>query len=826
MIQIKVLLKGKSVNKMKKFIYLAVFAISFSVLVFETILLKFFTYKMISSWAFLIVSIAFLGIGASGTYLYLKRDETLQKPNFLFLSNFSTLYTLSIPLSIMLFVWFPFSPPQHLLLQNAIFSLFYMFLFAIPFFLSGICITYILSLKEFHVGRVLFFDLIGAGLGSISCILLLRILGAYGVLILSISSAYLSAMIFSSLSAKAHTKSALKVKIFLPIVLCFALLVYPYIMVHFYQFDIVSTNRDEQQFKIFKDDFHGIEATYWNPITRIDLSKEGESNRYLYLYGLAKKYHNKKYTGRYILLDSGAATRQFRFDGDRTTKEFFGHFLFSIPYRLMNNVKDALIIGPGGGLEILIGKYFKVNHIDAVDINSDIIDILTGRNKNDKMSDIYSRFTLSDNETLVRYYTQEGRSFLSRDAVSKYDIVQLTGVDLLSALMSGGMILSESYLYTQEALGYYYNALRENGYMQICYWGGPYALRLFITSLEMLSSKGVYDPGQSLVVVDDGQGFTELIIKKGIFSNRETMEIKKICEEDGFGILFMPESGENIRGEIHYFLAFRPESRKMLIKSLSYNVRPTHDDKPFFYAIYNANFWALGLSHNETALVLTFIGTFLAFIFILLPLIVKQLKSKPTEKIPFKFLPFFGIVGLAFSLIEVVILQKFAIFVGGPFYTMGVTLPAILIFYSIGAFSTAKIKLSTTRLLAISTIGIVLYGILGYLFLDKTIKNLFYLSHLGRVILTIILVSPLAFFIGFPTPVVLEAIKNKIDRNIVSWMWGVNSCGNVIGALLFAPISQMIGFNLLLLISCCLYLIALLFLRRINSDIAINDNLS
>jgi len=49
---------------MKKIVYLAIFFISYSVFIFEIILLKFLAFKIISSWAFLVISIAFLGIGA------------------------------------------------------------------------------------------------------------------------------------------------------------------------------------------------------------------------------------------------------------------------------------------------------------------------------------------------------------------------------------------------------------------------------------------------------------------------------------------------------------------------------------------------------------------------------------------------------------------------------------------------------------------------------------------------------------------------------------------------------------------------------------------
>ncbi|MCM8797577.1 MAG: hypothetical protein NC923_06880, partial [Candidatus Omnitrophica bacterium] len=530
---------------------------------------------------------------------------------------------------------------------------------------------------------------------------------------------------------------------------------------------------------------------------------------------------------------SGGATRQFRIDGEEKNKEFLGHFLFSIPYHL-NNVNDVLIIGPGGGLEILIGKYFKVRHIDAVDINSDIINILTGRNKNDRLRDIYSRLALSNKETTtVKYYVDDGRSFLSRKnaGFSKYDIVQLTNVDLLSTLTSGGMVLSESYLYTQEALRYYYDSLKENGYIQICYWAGPFGLRLFLTALEMLRTIKVERPENSLVVVGDMKWNINLLIKKGMFSDRELAEIRKICAADNFKVFFTPDMpayfGDYFISESvnwfqvdsrHYCLASRSDTRKSLIRSFPYNINPTYDDKPFFYSIRTSKGYSfftgvlVTLFQNKINLVLSLTGIALAFLIILLPLILKEIKAGYIGMVPFRHLLFFGITGLAFSLIEVIMIQKVAIFAGGPFYSMCLTLPTILIFYSLGAFSTVKIKIPRVWFLVISVGGIVLYGLLGYLFFDNVIRSLFYLRHLERIIFTVIIISPLGFFLGIPLSVVLEAVKGIVEKIITPWMWGVNSCGNVVGALFFVPIAHITGFNLLLMVSCFLYLVALCLL--------------
>ncbi|MFA5167537.1 MAG: hypothetical protein WC530_03265 [Candidatus Omnitrophota bacterium] len=798
---------------MKRLINLAVFAISYSVLIFETTLLRFFTFKMVSTRAFIIVSIAFLGIGMAGTYVYLINRQTQNKISFSFLGNFALAYSISIPLSVMFFAWLPFSPQPHHVFLDILFCLLYMTTFAIPFFLSGICISSILSLKEFNAGYILSFDLLGAGLGCISSVLFLRNLGGYGLLVLSILSAYLSALIFYR---GAHCVVN-KRRLLLPVILSACLLIFPIAMIHLYNFDIVSTNREEHHFKIFKKDFHGILATYWNPISRVDLSHEGSCDKYEYLFGLAEKYRNKKYIGRYILLDSGAATRQFRITDKAGDEEFLKHFLFSIPYRLDKGASNILIVGPGGGLEILIAKAFHTTHIDAVDINSDIINILRGNNKKDPLRNIYSDLTGSNDKTKIEYHVDEGRSFLFKNRADQYDIVQLTGVDLLSALMSGGMLLSESYLYTQEAFSCYYGALKNDGYIQVCYWGGPYALRLFVTFLKVLDEKGIVQPEQSLVALSDGTNFVNIIAKKGKFSSLELDRIRSICLEDNFQILFLAgryfdpgERGYNADASLYTELC-QKEKRKELFKNSLFNHRPTHDDKPFFYSIINTETgnklkdYLTIFSQNKIVLV----GIVFSFILIFLPYLLTYHKKRTYEKKSLNLLFYFGLIGLAFSLMEVTLIQKVSIFVGGPYYSMSVTLPAILIFYSCGAYVTSKIRLAKLRALMFTVFGIVLCGLFFYYFLDRIINIFFYFNHLQRMIFAALIVSLPSFLLGFQAPLGLEIIKMDDTKNaLIPWAWGINSYGNVVGALIFAPLSQILGFNLLLVTTCFCYLIA------------------
>ena len=79
-------------------IYLAVFLISASILMLELVLTRIFSVKLYYHYAFMVISLALLGSGASGVYVYLFprffRPERLERQLF----AFCWLFAASIPL--------------------------------------------------------------------------------------------------------------------------------------------------------------------------------------------------------------------------------------------------------------------------------------------------------------------------------------------------------------------------------------------------------------------------------------------------------------------------------------------------------------------------------------------------------------------------------------------------------------------------------------------------------------------------------------------------------------------------------------------------------
>ena len=172
----------------------------------------------------------------------------------------------------------------------------------------------------------------------------------------------------------------------------------------------------------------------------------------------------------------------------------------------------------GGGPDIDRSLLLGASSITAVDINSALLDVMTSK---------YSEFTgnLFTRPT-VNLKHSEGRSFLQQSK-SKYDLIQLTGVDTFSALSGGAYVLAENYIYTTDALREYYNHLSDDGIICIHRWffdKPRESLRLFAIALEALKLEGVQNPEQHVAVVKAGTGIT--FIKKKPFTNKELKNIE------------------------------------------------------------------------------------------------------------------------------------------------------------------------------------------------------------------------------------------------------------------------------------------------------------
>ncbi|MBM3708141.1 MAG: hypothetical protein FJW69_07365, partial [Actinobacteria bacterium] len=156
------------VNKYK--INISLFLVSFSVFLYQICLLRIISIADYYHFAFLVVSIALLGFGISGSFLYFFTSKI--KSGSLILLIFSYGFSVSIFLSYILINLIPFDSFKIAWEIRQVFYLFaYYFFLLLPFFFGGSFIGFVLYMEE-KPQITYFYNLIGSAAGSILFILL------------------------------------------------------------------------------------------------------------------------------------------------------------------------------------------------------------------------------------------------------------------------------------------------------------------------------------------------------------------------------------------------------------------------------------------------------------------------------------------------------------------------------------------------------------------------------------------------------------------------------------------------------------------------------
>jgi hypothetical protein len=139
----------------------------------------------------------------------------------------------------------------------------------------------------------------------------------------------------------------------------------------------------------------------------------------------------------------------------------------------------------------------------------------------------------------------------------------------------------------------------------------------------------------------------------------------------------------------------------------------------------------------------------------------------------------------------------------------------MLIFSGIGSmFSGKAIGLLRNSVYTIYIIIAALTLLIGLL--NSTIFEAFVRAEvLWRVVISIVLIAPLAFFMGIPFPYGMSRIDDN-SKYLAAYSWGVNSFFSVIGSVLAVILSMSFGFRIVFAISAVVYLGAMVTVKTLK----------
>ena len=251
-------------------------------------------------------------------------------------------------------------------------------------------------------------------------------------------------------------------------------------------------------------------------------------------------------------LDSWVITYILPFNGDPEDVAYLKNNILQLVYRL-GPYDKTIIIGPGGGSDVLCAITSGNKNITAVEINSGIVDLM--KHQLAKISgNLYLR-------PEVKVVVGDGRSFVAQSR-EKVDLIQATFIDTYAAAASGAHTLNESYLYTTDAIRDYLGRLNDDGIISISRWGGPKVgyeetYRVIAMAERALRETGVDNPQDHIVAVqgpEEQHGFrrgyqsdekanantSTILISKSPFSEERLRILHDVITQNAFLPLWLP----------------------------------------------------------------------------------------------------------------------------------------------------------------------------------------------------------------------------------------------------------------------------------------------
>jgi len=787
-------------------IQISLFLISSVLIAYQILLVKLISIQYWYHFSYLIISIALLGFGTSGTFVFIFR-EWLKNHLSAVLFILPFLLTLAIWTNIYLIRTIEFNPLMIIWLTDEILNLLYLCLsIFIPFFLGALYIGISFSVFVDHTYRIYFANLTGSGVGVLFVLLTVFHVGPSEIIFIISMITVSTGFIMSDSQIR---------KLATGITMAFVVGLY-----------LLLGNMPLEMSK-FKDlsqaeNLMGAkkEREIFGPLGLVTVL---DSPAFHYLPDLSLNCPYPLPYQKGLFLDGNTVGAINQFNGNLEELRFMDCRTGSLAYKLLHR-PEVLIIGGGGGTEILNARYHLAKTISVVEMNGDIVALMRGPYRSFS-GDIY-------HPKYCRVYVEEGRGYLERTERS-FDLIQISLLESMSSASAGVYSLNEDYLFTTKALEACLSHLKPGGILSISRWikNPPRDnIKLLAMAIEAIEARGENVPSRSITMVRSWQTAT-ILVKNGNFHHAEIEAVKSFCKTHLFDLCYYPgvkEEETNIINRLEessfYLAAVRllsPATREQFYGEYPFYIRPATDNRPFFshffrmemlkrYLTQFGRYWIPFMDWGYIMVFITAVILFsLGMIFILVPI---HLTRRPGRGLAPVFI-YFGALGMAYMFLEISLLQQFIRYLYNPILSASVVIGSFLVYSGIGALIAGKIVKWTPRHIWKCAFCI---GVMGGIFLtfDWWLQDvLASLSLWIRMLICSLLIAPLAMPMGIPFPSGLSELRGS-RKNIIPWAWGINGFFSVIGSSATVLIAMRWGFKSVVFIALALYFLsAVMFIR-------------
>ncbi|HEX7252225.1 MAG TPA: hypothetical protein VF376_05020 [Thermoanaerobaculia bacterium] len=748
-------------------------AVSASILCAQIVLSRLFAATLGYYFAFMLISLAMLGL-ASGALIVQQKPDILapervdKKAAELAIAAGVAIYAGTL----MAIQVYPYAKTARYLGLSLVFCCFF------PFFLfSGMAVTLVLCRARERFYRAYAVDLVGAAAGSLLAVLLLGWTSPVTVVLrvvaaLSLLAAFLFALEIGDRRLCARAAGVLGI-----------LLAGSWVLLRSPRVESPPSLGWLERPRVFVG---------WNSFSNVTVFPSS-----FFTWSLSEKYAGSEFPMRSLVIDGIGGTQIAQFDGRPGSLRDYSYLdydLTSLGQRLVPPTGRQLVIGPGGGVDLLQAVRQGRSDVTAVEINPLVAEVV-----NERLGAYSGRpYRLPG----VRVFLENGRTFIKR-STETWDLISLTWVDTGGSATA--LAASENYLYTIEAYVEFLRHLSPGGYIAFVRGLGELpldTLRGVSVAVEALSRTGVSRPQDHIVIATARSSFffhirmCYVLMKPTPFTTAELKEVRDFLSRLGFQPLWLP-GGEPFsvpEDQIQFSRTIREiltaPNRDEVYRQAAWDISPTTDDSPFYFAERRGPHRPAGEGIRTLQACSVLLGV-LTLLFIGLPLFPL---IRRTERVGFSgaaFLAYCALLGAAFMLVEIELFHFHALVLGNPGYALATVLVSLLIFSGAGSLFASRLSRSSP-LLILGVFLALLLLLAGLIWKREDLQTFLVVqSFPARVAGTVALIAPLAFCMGLPMAAGMTLMARRPDLMI--WGWALNGAFSVLASVAAVLLAMHIG---------------------------------
>jgi hypothetical protein len=812
-------------------IYAGIVLVSAATILLEIALLRLFAVQQFYHFAFMAISLALLGAGASGSLLSIRRRP--YPPSLMSLAFWITTLSAYLVINFLPFDSFSIAWDTRQLYYLAV----YFLAAAVPFFFAGLIVGgELMAASQGQDNRtggrgsnqVYGVNLIGSAAGALISLPLLSWVGGEGAVILAALLGALSGVCFSLPDlrvqlARNRARITLGLASGMVLISLFILILRP---------DFID--QQLSPYKTLSVLSHAFDANHvsreWDATARMDII---ESSTIHIMPGLSLSSPIGVPPQVGLTLDGDNLMPITGIDPTSAeAQQLAAHLPGGLAFELRPDAK-TLVLEAGTGMDVLIALAAGSPAVTVVEDNALVIDAVR---------DDYGPFTgeLFD-RAQVEVINQSGRVYARQIRLSReggedaFDVAIVALTDAHRPVTSGAYGLTEDYLYTVEAFEDYLQTLNDNGLLVVTRWlqtPPSESGRIFGSMVAALKNADL-DAQQHLIAFRTLRTMT-ILASPQPFSETDMDVARDYLARNGFDVVYYP--GVQIEDVNQFYLLNEPEYHNLFLNILEdpegayenyrFDIRPATDNRPFFYHYFK---WSqtpeilasLGLTWQPfggsgyfVLVALLILVSLASAILIMGPLMFRKGRGGDQgQKIDvpnwrLRVLIYFACLGLAYLFIEVPLAQQFILILDQPVTALAIILFAVLLFSGIGSLTVKRWSLSAGMIILV--IGIALYPLI----LEPLSSILLGQSQEIRIILTILLIAPLGYLMGLPFAGGLNIVERR-QASLVPWAWAINGSFSVISSVLAVMVALSLGFSAVLWLGAASYAVALLVFYKL-----------